>query len=397
MTSPSPNRRRARRRSNGEGTISKRADGRYTAAIFVDRPDGTRGRKWIYGRTRQEVADKLGELSQKVQSGVPVPTRPPTLSAFLQYWMTEVVQPRLRPTTVAKYRSTIDLYIEPVLGRRKIEKITVQMVQQLLNARREAGDSAAKLRMIREVLSSALGRAVREELVVRNVAQLATIPPENRTRRTAWTAAQSRMFLDAARSDPAYPAFVLATVFGMRRGEIAALRWDDVDLDTGRITIDSTLVRVSGRLVRGPTKTAAGRRSLPIVGLVRSALLARQAAQRAQQAEAGDAWVDTGYVFTTASGRPVEPRNLARSFERIVRTAGLPTITFHDLRRSAATLMKDLGIPARDAQVILGHSHVSVTLGIYSEVLDHAITEAGQRLNDVLDAHPDKDPGDAPE
>ena len=259
MTAGDASRRRGRKRSNGEGTISKRADGRYSAAIFVDRPDGTRGRKWIYGRSRQEVADKLVELSRKVHAGVPVPTRSPTLSEFLRYWMAEVVQPRLRPTTTAKYRSTIDLYIEPVLGRRKIEKITVQMVQQLLNARREAGDSAAKLRMIREVLSSALGRAVREELVVRNVAQLATIPSEHRARRTAWTAAQSRAFLAAARSDPAYPAFVLATVFGMRRGEIAALQWGDVDLDSGQITIDSTLVRVGGRLVRGPTKTAAGR------------------------------------------------------------------------------------------------------------------------------------------
>ncbi len=149
--------------------------------------------------------------------------------------------------------------------------------------------------------------------------------------------------------------------------------------------------------MRGPTKTAAGRRVLPIVGLVRSALLARQAAQRAQQAEAGDAWLDTGHVFTTGSGRPVEPRNLARSFERIVRTAGLPVITFHDLRRSAATLMKDLGIPARDAQVILGHSHVSVTLGIYSEVLDDAITEAGQRLNTALETQPDRDRDDTTE
>lgn len=395
MTTGDASRRRARKRSNGEGTISKRADGRYAAAIFVERPDGTRGRKWIYGRTRQDVADKLVELSKKVQAGVPLPTRSPTLSEFLQYWMAEAVLPRLRPTTVAKYRSTIDLYIEPVLGRRKIEKISVQMVQQLLNVRRAAGDSPAKLRMIREVLSSALGRAVREELIVRNVAQLATIPPENRARRTAWTAAQSRMFLAAARPDPAYPAFVLATVFGMRRGEIAALQWDDVNLDTGRMTIDSTLVRVSGRLVRGPTKTAAGRRVLPIVPLVRSALLARQAAQRAQQAEAGDAWLDTGYVFTTSSGRPVEPRNLARSFERIVHAAGLPAITFHDLRRSSATLMKDLGIPARDAQVILGHSHVSVTLGIYSEVLDDAIAEAGKRLNEALDAQQEEIPDGA--
>src|SRR6478752_7677947 len=122
-------------------------------------------------------------------------------------------------------------------------------VQHFLNARRTAGDSVAKLRMIREVLSSALGRAVREELVPRNVAQLTTLPTDQRARRTAWTAAQARSFLRAAADDAAHPVFVLAVVYGMRRGEIAALQWEDVDFTTGRITVRANLVRAGGRLI----------------------------------------------------------------------------------------------------------------------------------------------------
>jgi integrase len=94
----------------------------------------------------------------------------------------------------------------------------------------------------------------------------------------------------------------------------------------------------------------------------------------------------------TRSGRPVEPRNLSRSFDRIVTAAGLPRIVFHDLRRTAATLLKDLGVPARDAQVILGHTNIAVTLGIYSEVFDTEITSALNRMNDALDASNDLDP-----
>ena len=110
---PPSGRSRRRRRGNGEGTISKRSDGRYTAAIYVTRPDGTRGRKWIYGTTRTEVAGKLTRLAQRVETGAVIPTRSPTVSEYLTVWLAEVAAPKLRPTTVAKYRTAIELYLRP--------------------------------------------------------------------------------------------------------------------------------------------------------------------------------------------------------------------------------------------------------------------------------------------
>lgn len=213
------------------------------------------------------------------------------------------------------------------------------------------------------------------------------MPPEHRARRTAWTAAQARKFLAAAADDPTYGVFVLALVFGLRRGEIAALRWEDLGFTTGRMIVDSTLGHVGGRLVRGPTKTASGSRELPLVPLARAALLGQQDTQHRQRDAAVD-WEDTGYVFTTRTGRPVEPRNLSRSFGRIIAAAALPRISFHDLRRTAATLLKDLGVPARDAQTILGHANINVTLGIYSEVFDHVISHALQRVDEALRPDP---------
>jgi integrase len=318
-----------------------------------------------------------------------VTTRSPTLSDYLTYWHAEVVLPARRPTTVAKYRTAIELYLRPGLGSHHLDKLTVATVQRYLNARRASGDSVAKLEMIKVVLSSALSCAMREELVTRNVAQLVTLPTEPRARRTAWTAAQARVFLRAAVDDPAYPVFVLALVYGLRRGEIAALRWEDVDFSGGRIFVRASLVRVDGRLVRGPVKSAAGVRALPLVALSRAALTAARDRQAEQRTAAGmpehvTDWHETGYVFTTRSGRPVEPRNLSRSFDRIVTTAGLPDIVFHDLRRTAATMLKSLGVPARDAQTILGHANIAVTLGVYSEVFDTEIATAIGRINDAL-------------
>jgi integrase len=383
---------RRRKRGNGEGTISKRSDGRYTAAIYVTRPDGTRGRKWIYGSSRAEVAGKLTRLAHRVETGAVIPTRSPTVSEYLTYWLVEVAEPKLRPTTIAKYRTAIELYLRPGLGHHRLDKLTVAIVQRFLNGRRGVGDSVPKLRMMREVLSSALGRAVREEVIPRNVAQLTTLPVEHRARRTAWTAAQARSFLRASEQDSAHPVFVLAVVYGMRRGEIAALQWDDIDFTQDRLAVRASLVRVGGRLVRGPVKTAAGDRALPLVALTRTALLAQRENQAEQRAVAGTDWFESGYVFTTRSGGPIEPRNLSRSFDRLVAGADLPRIVFHDLRRTAATLLKDLGVPARDAQVILGHANIAVTLGIYSEVFDTEITSALTRVNTALDGGDDGDP-----
>jgi integrase len=112
---------------------------------------------------------------------------------------------------------------------------------------------------------------------------------------------------------------------------------------------------------------------------------------------AGDDRHDTGHVFATRTGRPVEPRNISRSFDRLVANSDLPRIVFHDLRRTAATLLKDLGVPARDAQMILGHPTINVTLGIYSEVFDSSLDTALMRMNDTLRPQPPRPPQRAPE
>lgn len=395
MTTPKRTARISPRRGNGEGTIAKRSDGRFAAAIWVDRPDGTRGRKWIYGKTRADVAGKLTEIAQKVNSGAVMPTRSPTVAEFLDYWLNEVVDPKLRPTTASRYRSVVDIYLKPGLGKQRLEKLTVSTVRTFLNRQQASGRPVPTLRMIREVLNSALGRATREELVGRNVALLTTLPTPERRRRTAWTAAQAKQFLAVAAKDDLHAFFVLAVVYGMRRGELSALCWDDVDFDRGKITVRASLVRVGGRLVRGGTKTAAGERMLPLVPMTRNTPQAQRKRQLEQRFAAGPEWEDTGYVFTTRTGRPLEPRNASRSFDRIVGATTLPRIAFHDLRRTAATMLKSLGVPARDAMVILGHSHITVTLGIYSEVFDHELASAVTRIETALGGREAEDSTDA--
>ena len=130
--------------------------------------------------------------------------------------------------------------------------------------------------------------------------------------------------------------------------------------------------------------TAAGRRDLPLLPVVQSMLALRRQAQAANHGELGRAWEDNELIFTTKTGRPVEPRNLLRSFRRICVQNSLRPIKVHHLRHTTATLLKNLGVPARDAQLILGHSRLAVTLEIYSHEDRQAQRDALGRISDAL-------------
>jgi integrase len=180
-----------------------------------------------------------------------------------------------------------------------------------------------------------------------------------------WSADEARTFLAAAADDPLYPAFLLLLLYGLRRGEVLGLRWVDVDQENNEIHIRQQIHRANGELRIGPVMTSAGRRDLSLLTFASEALPIRLDVQAADHAELGRAWQGSGLIFTTKTGRPIEPRNLVRSFQRICSAHGLRVIKVHHLRHTTATLLKNLGVPARDAQLILGHSRMAVTQEIY--------------------------------
>jgi integrase len=298
---------------------------------------------------------------------------------YLDYWLTQVAKPMVRPTTYAKYEVMVRLYLKPGLGRHRLDRLSVATVQAYLNSRLRAGDSPAKVHVIRMVLGAALTRAMREELIHRNVARLATLPPAPPARVEPWTAGDKRAFLAAARNDPLYAAFVLLMLYGLRRGEVLGLSWSDIDFAQDLMRIRQQLVRAGHQLQLGPVKTAAGRRKLPLLGIAREALVTERAAVKS--ASSGNSWARHQLIFTTRTGNAVEPRNLARSFERLTRPAGLRPIRLHDLRHTTATLLKQPGVTPRDAMEILGHSRIAVTLEIYTAADDASSRDAITKLN----------------
>ncbi|MCA1602623.1 MAG: site-specific integrase, partial [Acidobacteria bacterium] len=239
-------------RANGEGTIYRRKDGRYEGAAYFRTISGTRKRIRVYGKTREEVHVTLTEAKAKAQHGIPLPDRAWRLGAYLDYWLENVVRPNRRPKTYEQYECTIRLYLNPGLGTCLLSRLSVPMVQSFLNQKISERHSVRKVQIIRTVLSSALSRAVREELVGRNVARLVELPEWQKGEIHPWSANEARQFLDTARTNPLlYPAFLLLLLYGMRRGEVLGIRWRDIDFTAAEIHIRQQLQRVGRTLIQG--------------------------------------------------------------------------------------------------------------------------------------------------
>lgn len=207
-----------KRNPNGAGTITKRKDGRYQCAVYVLQPDGTRARKFAYGKTWAECDVKRRELLAKVDQGVPVPTKSAKLSEWMPYWLDNVIKPRRKLSTYDKYEAHVRLYLVPLLGAKRLESLGVADVRRFL-VRLEKETTAATAKESHRVLRSALTSACREELITRNVAKLVEPPRTDSRELKPWTLDETLDFLAASRKDPLYAAFVLAIAMGLRRGD----------------------------------------------------------------------------------------------------------------------------------------------------------------------------------
>jgi integrase len=376
----------AQRRSIGEGSVYRRKDGRYVGSAYLLTITGARKRIYTYGKSRSEARANLLAVTAQVQQGTPLPDSSWGLAEYLDYWLQQIVRPNRRPATYDLYEGIIRLYLKPGIGAKKLGRLSVQELQAFLNRQLAAGRSVRQVQAMRAVLGTALTQAMREELIMRNVARLVETPTWERKEIYPWTGSEAAQFLEAARGDQLEAAFNMLVFYGLRKGEVLGLRWGDIDLENRKLRIRQQVHRAGGKLLVGPLKTRAGKRDLPLLNVVETALTERRNSQSVQKQNAGESWhcgdIDSDLIFTTVSGRPVDPKNFNRSFERICAEHGVRRIAVHHVRHTAATLLKDLGIPVRDVQLILGHSNIVTTQQIYQhDTLDSRRTALEQVEN----------------
>lgn len=235
-----------------------------------------------------------------------------------------------------------------------------------------------------QVLRSCLGDAVRDGLLARNVAELIKQPVAHRKEARHLSPAEIASVLNAAKGSRHWPLFALIARTGLRKGEALALRWGDLDFEAGTITVRGTLQRLDSRLVVSTPKTLKSRRVLSLSDRVMQVLREHRTAQLVERMRAANIWAETGHVFTTESGQPMDPRNVLRAMTSTAAKAGLAGVTVHTLRHSAATAMLDAGVHLKAVSELLGHSGTQITADTHAHLTSGTAKRAMDSLGEAL-------------
>ncbi|HEY5094870.1 MAG TPA: tyrosine-type recombinase/integrase [Candidatus Eremiobacteraceae bacterium] len=337
-------------------------------------------RQEIVGRTKADVTDELVRMRVKYSKQGRVEALKTSMSDYLTEWL-ERKKDAIAFKTYELYDGAIQKHIGPI-GRISVSKLTTANLEFMLGRMKTNGTGARMRQIVRGVLSMALTEGVDRGIIDRNVCAPITkakvtpkaIKPLNRD--------QARALLAAAASDPLEALYCLAVATGMRQGELLALHWSDVDFAGSQVSVRHTLTRIeSGELVRGDTKTPAGRRSVALPAVAVESL------RRHQQRAFEDGKRAHPWVFCDAAGQPLTKGWLVvQSFQPLLKLAGLSPIRFHDLRHTAATLLLADGQHPKIVQEMLGHSSISITLDLYSHVTPSMQRGSADRMNAILSA-----------
>lgn len=378
-----------KRRPNGGGTISKRADGRYMGRAYVTDTDGNRVRKTVYGASWDEANEKLGKLQDQERNGVPVPSRAWSLGEWLDYWLKHIVEPDAEHNTYVKYESKVRLYLMPHLGKKSLVKLTPAQIRAFMaTLKRDEVPAPTRFEVLR-VLRNALNRAIREELLTRNVALLVDMPKVSKDKGTAWNAREAVTFLRVARAHRLYAACVLVLVLGLRRSEVLGLRWQDVDFEGRQFTPVKQVQREKGvGLVLKDLKTESSQAVLPMPEFCARALEERRELQELERKIAGEHWAqerDQDLIFSSEHGGMLDPVGFSRTFGRLVKRAGVRRITVRLARHTCGTLLAFLKVHPKVAQAILRHSQISMTMDVYTHVVGDSEREAVAMLAELLE------------
>jgi integrase len=320
------------------------------------------------------------------------PTRITVREYLLREWL-PAIKGTIRPTTFASYATHVEGHIVPALGSLQLARLSAQAINafyaKLLENGRLQGKgslSPATVRRVHATLHRACRDAVRWQRLAVNPVDAAD-PPRGQSKQRelpAWNAEQLAGFLAFVKDDRLFALWRLLSMTGARRGEALGLRWEDLDVEAATITIRRALVPMGAEVLISEPKTQRGRRTIALDPATLVVLKAH-AARQADEQSASDAWSESGYIFTTEDGEPLDPHRISKAFERHLREAALPRIPLHGLRHTYATLALSSGVNPRIVSGRLGHSTVALTLDIYSHVLPQADAEAAQKIATLIE------------
>ena len=374
----------AKRRANGEGSIRKRADGRWEGRYTAGR-DPVTGKaiyKNVLGKTQAAVKAKLKAAIEKNRSQE-IKTSQYTVGQWLDTWMENYATLQVRPSSHKTYQGFIENHIKPTLGDIPLEKLTAMDLQRLYKHLLESGRvecaesrnkpkglSVKTVRNINQMISSALNCAVDQRLIPSNPTKGCVLPKLEKKEMKILPPESLGIFFEEAKRSGVFELYYIDLATGLRRGELLGLKWTDIDLNKGIIHVRRQILRQNGKVVEAPLKTKNSYRNIAIGADTIEVL-------------SGMKRIDE-YVFPSPHGGPMSPDGVLHMLQRVLKRAGLERIRFHDLRHTFSVLALQNGVDVKTLSAMLGHYSAAFTLDTYAHVTTSMQKQAANAVGSFL-------------
>lgn len=361
-----------------EGTIYQKPNGKWRAQIVLNG-----GRLSVTAATRTEAQAWLRATRNQIESGLTLQGAKTTYGEFLSEWLA-TTQHRLTIGTHYSYSQLAKKYILPTLGKIKLRDLNPSAIQRFYNQKVAEGVGLRTVQKAHTVIHASLNAALKMGLIGRNPDD-ATQPPKPTHKEMRFlNQGEVKRLLETSKriNDRNFALYFIAIVTGMRQGELLGLKWENVDLEKGILNVKFSLTRLpGGSLKMQKPKTKSSERSVKLGKESIAVLIDQKKRLRQEEEKSNGVWQETGHVFTSSVGTPIDPTNLTRQFNHLLKEAGLDRVRFHDLRHTAASLMLNNGVDVLVASRRLGHAKPSITLDVYGHLIPSIQAEAA----DVMD------------
>lgn len=384
-----------KKRGTGEGSISKRKNGTWQGAVTIGRDaNGKQKRQYFYGKTRAEVNKKLTKAINELNNGTYINnSTSPTMKMWLNTWLWEYKKNNIKATTFEQYETILRVHALQNIGDIKVSQLKPEHLQKLYNEMYDKQISARTIKILNTVLHGALKQAVKNNLTVRNVTEAVSLPKSKVKEMRVLTSEEQKQFMQVLKNDRMGNMYLFGLFTGLRRGELLALRWSDVDWNQRLIKIERSLSRVKDysdsknktKLVVEEPKTIKSKRIIPLFDYLIEILNNQKAQQDIDKQQSYGVYEDNDIIFATELGLMIDPGNFNRKFYKLIDKAELPHANPHCLRHTFATRGLESGIDLKTMQELLGHSSISVTGDTYTHVLIDKKRNEMDKLNKLVE------------
>lgn len=383
------------KRANGEGSIGKYKDGWRSRIMIGYNENGKPIRKEFYGKTQKEVKEKLENFKkQYLMKNIQIDENL-TVQEWFYTFIFEYKHNKIKPSSFERYEGIYRNYIlDSSLGTTKLNKLNVTIIQKYYNTLLKNNVSASTIKSINQHLKPCLEEATRQDFINKNFAKLIELPKTEKIEKLEiLTPEQQAQFIKAIKGHDLEMLFIMALGTGLRLGELLGLKWQDIDFTNSSLEVKRSLKRVSFidkdltksyHVIEQEPKTKNSKRVVPIPKNILNQLKEYKKEQNKTILKYGDVYNNSDYVFCNELGFPIDSKKPARNLKSILTKLNIEPIKFHGLRKTYATRLFENEVPPKTVQMLMGHSDISITMNIYTQVIEEVKIEAVEKLNNIF-------------